>query len=400
MINQQLAEVSNLAVVLAIVLYVLALIGFAADLAGTSQRRSDARLAAQDRAEALERETVAAGTGGRGSGVAVAGADGGSAAVGGGMAVVGAGGAGRDAGVAVSGGADVVAAGAGAVSGAGAASGDAGAASGDAGARQGMSAQRFAFLLVSAATLMHLLGVITRATATQRVPWANMYEFATTSTAVVTLAFLVFSIKRVELRALGTFVVGPVLLVLLLAQTVWIVPAAQLTPSLQNSHWIYIHIGVAIISTALSILGAVIAGLQLLQARHERALVEQAQAGQEMPEHWGRFGHVLDRLPSSTVLETLSFRIHSVAFVCWTFTLIFGSIWAREAWGRFWGWDPKEVWTFIIWVIYAAYLHARTTGGFRGSRAAWLAIAGFVAVVFNYTIVNTVINGLHSYSGL
>lgn len=398
MINQQLAEVSNLAVVLAIVLYVLALIGFAADLAGTSQRRSDARLAAQDRAEALERETVAAGTGGRGGGVA--GADGGSAAVGGGMAVGGAGGAGRDAGVAVSGGADVVAAGAGAVSGAGAASGDAGAASGDAGARQGMSAQRFAFLLVSAATLMHLLGVITRATATQRVPWANMYEFATTSTAVVTLAFLAFSIKRVELRALGTFVVGPVLLVLLLAQTVWIVPAAQLTPSLQNSHWIYIHIGVAIISTALSILGAVIAGLQLLQARHERGLVEQAQAGQEMPEHWGRFGHVLDRLPSSTVLETLSFRIHSVAFVCWTFTLIFGSIWAREAWGRFWGWDPKEVWTFIIWVIYAAYLHARTTGGFRGSRAAWLAIAGFVAVVFNYTIVNTVINGLHSYSGL
>ena len=394
MINQQLAEVSNLAVVLAIVLYVLALIGFAADLAGTSQRRSDARLAAQDRAEALERETVAAGTGGRGSGVAVAGADGGSAAVGGGMAVVGAGGAGRDARGAVSGGAD------GAVSGNGVAAADAGAASGDAGARQGMSAQRFAFLLVSAATLMHLLGVITRATATQRVPWANMYEFATTSTAVVTLAFLVFSIKRVELRALGTFVVGPVLLVLLLAQTVWIVPAAQLTPSLQNSHWIYIHIGVAIISTALSILGAVIAGLQLLQARHERGLVEQAQAGQEMPEHWGRFGHVLDRLPSSTVLETLSFRIHSVAFVCWTFTLIFGSIWAREAWGRFWGWDPKEVWTFIIWVIYAAYLHARTTGGFRGSRAAWLAIAGFVAVVFNYTIVNTVINGLHSYSGL
>src|SRR5699024_5891845 len=181
-----------------------------------------------------------------------------------------------------------------------------------------MTAQRFAFLLAGAATVLHVVGVLTRALATQRVPWANMYEFATTSTAVVMLAFLVFSIKRPELRALGTFVVGPVLLVLLLAQTFWIVPAAKLTPSLQNSHWLYIHIGVAIIATSLSILGAVVAGIQLLQARHERTLAERTAAGQEHPEHWGRFGHVLDRLPSSTVLEALSFRIHSVAFVCWT----------------------------------------------------------------------------------
>ncbi|AXK45838.1 c-type cytochrome biogenesis protein CcsB [Brachybacterium saurashtrense] len=355
MINEQLAEISNLALVVTIVLYVLALIGFGADLASTTQRRSDARLGALDRKDAPALQAAAVG----------------------------------------------------ADAGPGGASG--GAVTGEApapgpipdGSRTGaMSAQRFAFLLAGAATVLHVLGVTTRALATQRVPWANMYEFATTSTAVVMLAFLVFSIRRVELRALGTFVVGPVLLVLLLAQTFWIVPAAELTPSLQNSHWIYIHIGVAVIATALSILGAVVAGLQLLQARHEQALVARVAAGEEHPEHWGRAGHVLDRLPSSTVLEALSFRIHSVAFVCWTFTLIFGAIWAREAWGRFWGWDPKEVWTFIIWVIYAAYLHARATGGFRGSRAAGLALAGFVAVVFNYTIVNTVINGLHSYSGL
>ena len=358
MINEQLAEISNLALVVTIVLYVLALIGFAADLASTSQRRSDARLATLERQEASRSlQGASVGAGGAGTLPAGAGGTGASAAVPG-------------------------------------VTGEDRPSSGT------MTAQRFAFLLAGAATVLHALGVITRALATQRVPWANMYEFATTSTAVVMLAFLVFSIKRTELRALGTFVIGPVLLVLLLAQTFWIVPAAELTPSLQNSHWIYIHISVAVIATALSILGAVVASLQLLQARHERALVEKADAGEEHPEHWGRFGHVLDRLPSSTVLESLSFRIHSVAFVCWTFTLIFGAIWAREAWGRFWGWDPKEVWTFIIWVIYAAYLHARATGGFRGSRAAGLALAGFVAVVFNYTIVNTVINGLHSYSGL
>ena len=369
MINQQLAELSNLAIVVTIVLYVLALIGFGADLASSSQRRSDARLAARERQEA-EQEAQPATVGaaaGHTSGTTTGGSPDSADAKGVADAVS----AGD---VTDPAGAEHVAAGT-------------------------MTAQRFAFVLTSAATVLHLAGVITRALATQRVPWANMYEFATTSTAIVMVAFLAFSIRRTELRALGTFVVGPVLLVLLLAQTFWIVPAAELTPSLQNSHWIYIHIGVAILATALSILGAVVASLQLLQAKHERTLAERA-ATKDFPEHWGRFGHVLDRLPSSSSLESLSFRIHSLAFVCWTFTLIFGAIWAREAWGRFWGWDPKEVWTFIIWVIYAAYLHARATGGFRGSRAAGLALAGFVAVIFNYTIVNTVINGLHSYSGL
>ncbi|MFC7375964.1 c-type cytochrome biogenesis protein CcsB [Brachybacterium sp. GCM10030268] len=380
MIDQQLAEISNLAIVVTIVLYVLALIGFAADLASMSQRRSDARLAAQESrtsgaVPAAEPATVGSGAGSRAetAEAAVPGAGSG--------ATTSRRGSGGTAGTGVS---------------------DEAAGSGPPAGRVSgtMTAQSFAFLLSGAATVLHIAGVATRAAATQRVPWANMYEFATTSTAVVMAAFLIFSIKRAELRALGTFVVGPVLLVMLLAQTFWIVPAAELTPSLQNSHWIYIHIAVAILATALSILGAVVAALQLLQSRHERALVVKAEAGEELPEHWGRFGHVLDRLPSSTVLEALSFRIHSVAFVCWTFTLMFGAIWAREAWGRYWGWDPKEVWTFIIWVIYAAYLHARATGGFRGSRAAGLALAGFVAVVFNYTIVNTVINGLHSYSGL
>lgn len=350
MIDQQLAEVSHLALVVAIVLYVLALIGFAADLAGTSQRRSDERLAAKDRARAAVPAAVGAGGGAGGVGIAEPPAPSAPSA---GTARAGA-----------------------------------------------ATAQTFAFGVASVGAVLHVAGVAMRAIATHRVPWANMYEFATTSSAVVMLAFLVFSVRRKELRALGTFVVGPILLLMLAAQTFWIVPAAQLTPSLQNSHWIYIHISVAVLATALSILGAVVAGLQLAAARHEKVLAAKVAAGQTDPEHWGRAGHVLDRLPRSVSLEALSFRIHSVAFVCWTFTLIFGAIWAREAWGRYWGWDPKEVWTFIIWVIYAAYLHARATGGFRGSRAAWLALAGFTAVVFNYTIVNTVINGLHSYSGL
>lgn len=373
MIDQQLAAFSNLAIVLAIVLYVIALFAFSADLTAISQRRGDARLAARETAR--ERELAHAGA---------------AAGVGSGATVT----AGSGTTVAAGSGAPTAAAGADAHS----------------------PARRFGFTIVAAAATLHVLGVVLRGVATQRAPWANMYEFAMTSSAGVMVAFLLFAARRVELRRLGAFVVGPILLVMLLAQTFWIVPAAALTPSLQNSHWLYIHITVAIAATALSILGAVIIGMQLAQARHERmqarlmrgavpapegtpSAVSAAPAEQQR-EHWGRFGRILDALPSSTRLEALSFRIHAFAFVCWTFTNIFGAIWAREAWGRFWGWDPKEVWTFVIWVLYAAYLHARATGGFRGTRAAWLALAGFVAVVFNYTIVNTVINGLHSYSGL
>src|SRR5699024_12252392 len=112
--------------------------------------------------------------------------------------------------------------------------------------------------------------------------------------------------------------------------------------------------------------------LRRLRGRPAEARAAQAAAGEEAPEHWARVGRVLDPLPTSRPLEALRLRSHSLAVVCWAFTLIFGAVGGREAWGRYWGWDPKEVWTFIIWVIYAAYLHARATGGFRGTRAAWL----------------------------
>lgn len=397
MIDQQLAEVSNLAIVVSIVLYVLALFGFSADLARSSQLRGDERLAA--------RERELAGVGARAASVGAA-ADGHAAE----SAVT--------ASAPVGGSADDLLGGA-SRSGASDAPGASSAGS------RGMTPQRFGFILAAVAAGLHALGVVLRGVATQRPPWTNMYEFAMTSAAAVMVVFLVLCLRRLDLRSLAVFVLGPMLLLMLVAQTFWIVPAAELTPSLQNSHWLVIHIGVAIIATALSILGAVVVGLQLSAARHEKAQRERALRGDATVEsaaglveaearsskngagrveglrgHWGRFGRILDRLPDSVKLEGLSFRIHAIGFVCWTFTLIFGAIWAREAWGRPWGWDPKEVWTFVIWVVYAAYLHARSTGGFRGTRAAWLALAGFLCVVFNYTIVNTVINGFHSYSGL
>ena len=96
----------------------------------------------------------------------------------------------------------------------------------------------------------------------------------------------------------------------------------------------------------------------------------------------------------------MSFRLNAVAFVLWTFTLIGGAVWAEHAWGRYWGWDPKEVGTFVAWVVYAAYLHARTTRGWSGRRASYFVFVGYAVVLMNFTVVNLVVTGKHSYSGL
>ncbi len=119
--------------------------------------------------------------------------------------------------------------------------------------------------------------------------------------------------------------------------------------------------------------------------------------------HWRVTGPAwswLRTVPPSRNLEAMAFRLNAIAFVLWTFTLIGGAIWAEQAWGRYWGWDPKEVGTFVVWVVYAAYLHARTTRGWAGRRAAFLVYVGYTVVILNFTVVNLFINGKHSYSGL
>ncbi|MFC0675827.1 c-type cytochrome biogenesis protein CcsB [Brachybacterium hainanense] len=358
--NEQLAEVSNLLIVVSIVVYVLGLIGFSADLAAATQRSSDERLARKEQeGAAMQLASVGAVAGGSGAGAVIAGAA-------------------SDA------------------TGTGAPSG--GPLSQPTPPRT-VGARGFAYAMTVVAVLLHGSGMVLRGVITGRVPWANMYEFSMSGAAVLVLLFLAISVRRRDLRLLGTFVLLPALVVMLIAQTFWIVPAAETTPSLQNSHWLVIHVVIAILSTGMFALGALIAILQLLQGRHETLLARRAADGGDL-HVWGRAGAVLERLPSAKQLEGLSYRIHAIAFVGWTFTLIFGAIWASQAWGRFWNWDPKEVWTFITWVVYACYLHARATRGFRGGKAAWFALAGFLCVIFNYTIVNTVINGLHSYSGL
>lgn len=240
--------------------------------------------------------------------------------------------------------------------------------------------------------LLHFGGVLLRGLAVQRVPWANMYEFAITATLFAVMVYLGAQFIR-DLRFLGAPLTAIVLLILGAAMTLFYVDARDLVPALQN-YWLVIHVSIATISVGVLTVAFLLSVLQLLldkQRKKEAAAPDEERGG------WGR---LLTHVGTPLQLEGAAFRLNAIGFVLWTFTLVAGSIWAEHAWGRFWGWDPKEVWTFIIWVVYAAYLHARTTRGWAGPKSAWFAIVGFACVIFNYTIVNMFFNSIHAYSGI
>ncbi|MER7798212.1 c-type cytochrome biogenesis protein CcsB [Microbacterium sp. NPDC096154] len=237
--------------------------------------------------------------------------------------------------------------------------------------------------------LFHLAGTVLRGVAAGRVPWSNMYEFAMTGTLLITAVYLGVLFWR-DLRFLGAFMVGLVT-VLMGSATMFHVAVVPLMDPLK-SVWLVIHVFVASLATAFLALAFGLSVLQLLQTRRERIALADPDAAPRRS--------FLRTVPSAEALEGLAYRFAIIGFIFWTFTLIAGSIWAQDAWGRYWGFDTKEVWTFIIWVLYAGYIHARATRGWRGTRSAWLSIVGFTAVIFNFTIVNMYFEGLHAYSGL
>lgn len=237
--------------------------------------------------------------------------------------------------------------------------------------------------------LFHLAAAITRGIAAGRVPWANLYEFAMMGTLLIIAVYLVV-LTRIDLRFLGTFITGLVVVLLGLGATNFYVDVSPLMDPLK-SVWLVIHVFVASLATAFFALAFALSVIQLMQSRRERLL------GENVTKTGPGF---LRTFPNAVRLESLAYMFTIIGFILWTFTLIAGSIWAYYAWSRFWGFDVKETWTFVIWVIYAGYIHARATRGWRGNPSAWLAIVGFSAVIFNFTIVNVFFKGLHAYSGL
>jgi len=233
-------------------------------------------------------------------------------------------------------------------------------------------------------TILLGLGVLTRGLAAGRVPWSNMYGFAISGTFVVALVYLVAARRQPDLRALGVWVVATLLLTLGLAVTVLYVPVGPLVPSLQ-SYWLVIHVAAATIAAAVFTIAMVASALQIVAERAERS---------------GRRTGYAGALPPAERLDALAYRVTAFGFPLWTFAVVAGAIWAEASWGRYWGWDPKEVWSLVTWLVYAAYLHARTTAGWRGRRASVVGLVAYASLIFNFFGVNILFEGLHSYGGL
>lgn len=247
---------------------------------------------------------------------------------------------------------------------------------------------RIGLSLTMLGALFHLAATVLRGIGAERMPWANMYEFALTATLAAVLIFIAVQFV-VDIHFLGALVTGLAVLFLGLTKINYYVPIVPLQDAL-DTYWMVIHIAVAVLAVGFFTLSFGLSTLQLLQSRRETKLTATGVSTLKF----------LRGIPDATRLENLAYRLAIIGFVFWTFTLIAGAIWAEASWGRFWGWDVKEVWTFVIWVLYAGYIHARATRGWRGSRSAWLSIIGFAAVIFNFAIVNQFFTGLHSYSGL
>ncbi|MDO4242091.1 MAG: c-type cytochrome biogenesis protein CcsB [Microbacteriaceae bacterium] len=259
---------------------------------------------------------------------------------------------------------------------------------GTAGARRRSITVRVSFSLTVLGFILHLGAAAFRGIEAHRMPYGNMYEFALSGTVAIVLIFLVAQFF-LDLRFLGALVTGLVTLFLGVSKLGFYVPVVPLQPAL-DTPWLVIHITVAVLATGFLTLSFGLSILQLLQAHREK----------KDPENTGKLLKFLKRLPNAVRLEDNAYRIAIIGFVFWTFTVIAGAIWAERAWSRYWGWDVKEVWSFIVWVLYAGYIHARATRGWRGVRSGWLCVIAYTAIIFNFTIVNTMFKGLHSYSGL
>jgi cytochrome c-type biogenesis protein CcsB len=243
--------------------------------------------------------------------------------------------------------------------------------------------ERYGRMAVSLTVLgvgLHLVSIVLRGLAAERWPLGNMYEFTSAITLAAMVTWIVMLRRTPSMRPVGMFVLFPVVVLLFLGGTVLYAPAQPVMPALQ-SYWLVIHVTTISIASGLLLVPGVASLLFLLRRS-------------------GKLPEFAAKLPSADVLDRLAYRVTIIGFPLYTFAVIAGAIWAEAAWGRFWGWDPKETVAFVAWVVYAAYLHARATAGWRAERAAWINVLGFAVMIFNLFFINMVVAGLHSYAGL
>ena len=379
-VNLALGQVSNDFLIAALVIYSLSVVAFAGDFAFWRPRRADASAGRQTQQRAAALATVGAASSATAGGATPVAAGSGSAA---GST---AGPAGSSTGLADAGGSA-------------GADGSAGAGAGDSmpalavpalrAIREAGPWVRAGVALSSVGVVAHTVAVITRGLAVHRAPWGNMYEFVTALTCVAAIFFL-FVMIRYRAWSLGVFVMGAVVVALGLAETLIYTAAGQLVPALQ-SYWLDIHVTAMTVATGIFFVSAVLGCVYLAVDRYDGRVA----AGKAAPGNG-----IVRRLPSIEQLDRLTYRTVVFGFPVWTFGVIAGAIWADQAWGRYWGWDPVETWAFITWVLYAAFLHARATAGWRGRRAQYIQLLGLASLMFNILVVQVFIAGLHSYAGV
>ncbi|ARF79826.1 c-type cytochrome biogenesis protein CcsB [Kitasatospora aureofaciens] len=275
-------------------------------------------------------------------------------------------------------------------------------------------AGRIAISLTVLALLLHGGGIVARGLSVSRWPWGNMYEFSCAFAFAMTAAYVVLLAARKNVRWLGLPVTVAVLLTLGIATQVLYTDSEQLVPAL-HSYWLAIHVSTAIFCGGAFYAAFISTLLYLVQDSYRQRADEgkyeflrpgalRSHDGQKYSQTRIALARirvsVCNRLPAASTFDKLSYRINALVFPLWTFTIIAGAIWAEAAWGKYWEWDPKETWSFITWVAYACYLHARATAGWKGRKAAYLALAAFACWLFNYYGVNIFVTGKHSYAGI
>ncbi|MFB9367604.1 c-type cytochrome biogenesis protein CcsB [Kitasatospora sp. NPDC001664] len=262
------------------------------------------------------------------------------------------------------------------------------------GSEKGDLAGRIAVSLAALGVLLHAGGVLTRGLSVMRWPWGNMYEFSCAFALAMVVAYLGLLVAKKPVRWLGLPVMVAVVLTLGLAVTVLYTESEQLVPAL-HSYWLAIHVSTAIFCGGAFYAAFIATALYLGKDSYDRRMAEGKATGP-----LGTSASIWRRLPAASTFDKLSYRINAIVFPLWTFTIVAGAIWAEAAWGKYWEWDPKETWSFITWVFYACYLHARATAGWKGRKAAYLALLAFACWLFNYYGVNIFVTGKHSYAGV
>jgi cytochrome c-type biogenesis protein CcsB len=250
---------------------------------------------------------------------------------------------------------------------------------------RGAWAGRIAVGVNALGLLLHLGALVARGVAAGRMPWGNMYEFIMSVTFVGSAVWLGLVIRKPGVRHLGLFVTLALVVLLGADGLIAYTPVGPLVPAL-HSYWFVIHVSTIILASGIFLVGAVPATMFLLKTGYD-------QGRRRFPYTLGK------RMPGAATLERLTFRLHAFAFPLFTFgALIAGPLWAEASWGRYWGWDPKEVWAFISWVVYACYLHARATPSVKRTVATWIALLGFATMLMNLFGVNLFFSGMHSYA--